>query len=943
VLSELVSRPDTNRERGIAALLLEESEVATENLRGAVEAHSSDAAAWNDLAVAYLAAARADDDAHAAAAALAAADRALALNPQSEESRFNRAVALDRLQLCDAAIPAYERYLKLDPASSWAAEARERLNRLNAPQQKSWKSELPELQRAAQRHDGEMVAAIVRRHPQEARTWAQAHFCADWGQSILANHPKEAAASLNLAKAIGVALSEANGDSMIRDVVATIEANPNSAALARAHEMFRTVRKTYASRRVVEALPLFRETTKAFTREGSAMALQSRYFEANALHDLHQGVEARSMIEELIRTVPQQYKTLHAELRWQYGTILATSGQLVEAIAAYRDSSLRFESIGEQANAATVGQMLASRYQEIGEISEAWRHTAAAFRSFDVSSTEDVQRVLTGAARGEITHEHWEIARSLIDVVADLGVIHHNARREANLWTLRALSTSHVAPQETAGDIQKAERAAAQIDDAALRDAALFDIRYVTAQATDEPLRAVVLLSENIEWARREQYLTRMPEQYLERCRAYADVKDFNKAMSDFGAALQLIETRGATFDTISRAALQRAVDVTADEIAVGLAEEGQISTAMAPIDRANRVAAAGGHGRPAAERAGLRPLPNETIVHYRSTREQVLIFCMRANRVELYRVRRTKDDVLRASAALLRAVERNDVSASDPLAASLYDDFVRPLRSSIVDGGMLVIVPDGVFTNVPFGALRDPNSNRALIEDVHIVFARSANGYLAAARNRVPTSVRRPLVVADPAFSARALPALQRLNRAGDEGNEIAALYDTTALSGAAATRATVLHQLQSATMFHYAGHAVTNDLDIRNSYLVLAPDEQSSGLLRVGDIEKLDLTKLDAAILAGCRTASSPHQSHHPLGIAAGFLAAGARTVVATIWNADDAMTRRFSVDVHDQMIRGETPIDAVRDVQIAFLQSPDHTMAAMRSWAQFQVWIA
>jgi CHAT domain-containing protein len=196
---------------------------------------------------------------------------------------------------------------------------------------------------------------------------------------------------------------------------------------------------------------------------------------------------------------------------------------------------------------------------------------------------------------------------------------------------------------------------------------------------------------------------------------------------------------------------------------------------------------------------------------------------------------------------------------------------------------------------------------------------------------------------VSDPEFSRDIAPSLQMLDGAADEGAKIAAIYGTSALSGAAATRSAVIEQLKSATMFHYAGHAIANDVDARNSYLLLAPDEISAGLLYVRDIERLDLTRLDVAVLAGCSTASTSTRLRHPLGIAAGFLAAGARTVVATIWDTDDALTRRFSADLHQRMVRGDEPTEAVRNAQIAFLHSPDERIAAIRSWAQFQVWIA
>jgi Putative zinc-finger len=84
----------------------------------------------SDLSAAYLVRAARDGQPQDAAKALAAAERAIGLDPVLPEARFNRAAALEKLALRDAAIAAWQDYLRVDGSSGWADEARRHLKQL---------------------------------------------------------------------------------------------------------------------------------------------------------------------------------------------------------------------------------------------------------------------------------------------------------------------------------------------------------------------------------------------------------------------------------------------------------------------------------------------------------------------------------------------------------------------------------------------------------------------------------------------------------------------------------------------------------------------------------------------------------------------------------------------------------------------------------------------
>lgn len=101
--------------------------------RAAAQAPPS-AARYSDLAVAQIQQCRTVPD--ACVAAVAASDRALALDATFAPALFNRAVALERLDRSEDAIAAWTAYIDRDPASGWSDEARRRLAALTTPRSK---------------------------------------------------------------------------------------------------------------------------------------------------------------------------------------------------------------------------------------------------------------------------------------------------------------------------------------------------------------------------------------------------------------------------------------------------------------------------------------------------------------------------------------------------------------------------------------------------------------------------------------------------------------------------------------------------------------------------------------------------------------------------------------------------------------------------------------
>lgn len=74
--------------------------------------------------------------------------------------------------------------------------------------------------------------------------------------------------------------------------------------------------------------------------------------------------------------------------------------------------------------------------------------------------------------------------------------------------------------------------------------------------------------------------------------------------------------------------------------------------------------------------------------------------------------------------------------------------------------------------------------------------------------------------------------------------------------------------------------------------------PDGVMGGILTANDIAKMNLDGLQLVMLSACRTGAGQSTREGIYGLQRGFKKAGAKTIVMTLWNVSDVVTREFIV---------------------------------------------
>jgi CHAT domain-containing protein len=136
-----------------------------------------------------------------------------------------------------------------------------------------------------------------------------------------------------------------------------------------------------------------------------------------------------------------------------------------------------------------------------------------------------------------------------------------------------------------------------------------------------------------------------------------------------------------------------------------------------------------------------------------------------------------------------------------------------------------------------------------------------------------------------DPAL---ALPGAEREVRAVEK-----LIAGTAALFGEAATESALVSMGPNYAAIHIASHGLFDPINPLASRLLLAPDADADGNLTLLELYDLRLNA-DLITLSACETGLADVAAGDELvGLTRGFLYAGARTIIASWWQVDDAAT--------------------------------------------------
>jgi CHAT domain-containing protein/tetratricopeptide (TPR) repeat protein len=212
-----------------------------------------------------------------------------------------------------------------------------------------------------------------------------------------------------------------------------------------------------------------------------------------------------------------------------------------------------------------------------------------------------------------------------------------------------------------------------------------------------------------------------------------------------------------------------------------------------------------------------------------------------------------------------------------------LFTILLAPVLSVIHDKSHWVIVPHGSLHRVPWSALRFAGSY--LIERHSISLLPSASlGVALGSRQAPPLGEALLFADPDPEHPDLQLPGSQR-----EVEQASRALGEGQIFIGAAATKHVLFERASKARLLHFACHHEFDEITPILSFLKLA-GSSGSDFVYSFELDEIDLVA-ELVTLSACETGLSKLGSgDEQYGIVRAFLAAGARSVLSTLWRIDD-----------------------------------------------------
>ncbi len=278
--------------------------------------------------------------------------------------------------------------------------------------------------------------------------------------------------------------------------------------------------------------------------------------------------------------------------------------------------------------------------------------------------------------------------------------------------------------------------------------------------------------------------------------------------------------------------------------------------------------------------------------------------------------------------------------------------------------GARILFVPDGVLQNLPFAALYGPGDepDRMPLVKQHEVILLSSASVLSALRTATakrPPPIDEVTVFADPvferqnngtgepveeaagatrsaSFAVRAdggqspdiIPRLPGSRREASAIQEVIGRDRTRLFSGFGANRDLILEGVISRDrIIHFATHGFADRRHPEKSGLLLSmfteSGEPRDGYLRLSDIYRLQLSA-DLVVLSACDSALGKDLgSEGVIGLPRGFLYAGARSVIASMWRVDDDATAVLMRKMYVRIKKGESVAEALRGAQLELME--------------------
>jgi CHAT domain-containing protein len=323
-----------------------------------------------------------------------------------------------------------------------------------------------------------------------------------------------------------------------------------------------------------------------------------------------------------------------------------------------------------------------------------------------------------------------------------------------------------------------------------------------------------------------------------------------------------------------------------------------------------------------------------------------------------------------------LKAIEDGYKGGFVKHSTKLYQLLIKPIATHLKGVKHLLIIPDDVLHTIPFEALltRSPKSENInftslpyLLRDFTIQYYPSATMAFEE-RNITKIQPTKDFLGFAPVFDKhndnttileinRAIGEKRQFNHlpySESEIKQISAFFEASGKTGKvflhqAATEDNLKQAMADYRFVHIASHSKADSEHLNLSYIACSQPDSTAfaqsyeadkptvadGILYAGEVYNLRFNP-DLLVLSSCETGMGKlAQGEGVLSLLRGFIYAGARNIIYSLWALEDENTARLMISFYKNLLKNKQSYpEALRQAKLSFLKKSDY--AAPKWWS-------
>lgn len=997
-LTRLVAATPTPQERhalGRLYLLLGEFDKAENQMKLALESLGHDAKVLTDIAALFYERSKYADSNSELLLAMAVEyyRQAISIDPQLAEAWFNRALCYEHLALYSKAIEDWKQYLKIDPDSEWAKEALERLKKLEmkAEQRSAPQIHISDLGKTIASKNDEQLKQLISQNFVEVNQYSTIQLFDDYLTAELNGDRELADSCFKILNRIGRLIYEVKGDKFIIDLTSlAARASPTikRGMLDVRLKLRQADNESDRSSHDI-AFKLYKQSYDAAGRIGDN--LHTELAASKLIRYSNSRAKADPLIALGRRLILQTEQRRHIHLQALIHASLANAFLASQQGSLALENGLRSAEIAKRlgdTNIAINGLMFSgAAYTRSGNYERAFNksfevlslineHPVGLRKSFQAyqQAWESLFRIGNLHLALAYQQEAMEIARRIDNQLIAAGTI---GRLGLNLWKLgqneQAISLLKDAIAKCNSINDQTSRQLLQVD----LYTVLGDIELSLGEY-EKSLLSYQSAAQSVAGVNNTVYLSAI---YQGKSVAYLAQNKIDEAESELRKSILLLENdrnniTNAGGRNIFLARSQNAYNAMID-MQYTYKQNHALAFNYAEIVKSRDLSDSLTNRTSTKEIDGqlevilpdnAPPLKLQQIQRLLPGHLQVLSYSITENNLIIWYI--TKKDFhstsIKISAPLLKKLisdyilsirTKADLNKINNLASELYRFLIQPIVDKIDNTHQLCIIPDTEFNKLPFSALLSTEKKRYLVEDYSIITSPSVSILLRAidmAKKKPALPTRSFVGLSNPRFSNRRFPRLATLPSSEEEVTHVSQLYkQSIAFSQEGATESQAISQFGHNNVVHIASHTLINEQIPLMSSILLSEEKLPTasrklgngiildGGLQAAEIYQLSFPQTRLVVLSSCRSALGGNQSQTVGAFAQAFFAAGVPSVIASLWDIDDAKSAELMLSFHQYHKNHSFGFSkALRLAQCSFLYSREVDKRHPYYWAAFQL---